>query len=918
METRFLPFLFALCALLSGANRASSALEVRDPRCEHLSNPLGLDAAAPRFSWKLAADADPASRGQRQTAFHIAVASSPEKLAAGDADIWDSGFVASDRSQLVPFGGVAEKLVPNGDYYWRVRVRDRDGRESAWSGIARFSIGPRSREDWKGEWIKHPSAPVERHVWFRKKLTLDDAPATAFAHIASLGYHELYINGKKADARVLAPAISRPDRRVFYVTYDIAPLLKSGENLVALWHGPGWTVYRDNIGVINPAVIAQIDGKTKRGAAFTLNTDSSWKSAESNSRHIGKIPTRMGDMGGEEVDGRAANPAWNAPAFDDSAWPAAAVTQPLKNKKSWPVLSAHDTNPSRVAARLRPVKISPDGPGAWLVDFGVNFTGFLEARFHGLNSGDTVTLSISDRTESREMFSQRQLYLARGEAGEAFSNRFNYFNGRYLRIAGLKAQPAPEDIAGLVVTSAAPRSGSFVSSSELFNRIYETDLRTYEMCNTEGVTVDCPDRERLGYGAESAYMTAWGAGLPSFDSAAFYKKNIRDWSDVQSNNGKLPNTAPQICDGAWGGPLSSSAVFNLAWEYYLAHGDKTVLETAFDTEKKWLGFVYKKVDKSGVPVPGAGAMKSGHNGFYLGDWLAPSFKNGHRQEMGGELPYYFNTCVIALDLVLFGKTAAVLGHAEETALCGTRLAALRKAMHAKFYKGGGVYLNGDQVRTTFALHTGIVPDAEVEKTLAHLERDLTGPKPYFDIGSFGRYPFFKTLFEGGRFQETLAAILSRTAYPSYGNFLGKGETTWPECWEVRNDGCARAHTSYTGISGWFIKCLAGIEPSEEGPGYRVFTLRPRVVKDIRHAAATLESPFGAIKSAWRKSDDNSAITYEITVPVGAAALLTLPVNAARVTERGVPLAAVSGVKVVAEGESVSLRLESGAYRFETR
>ncbi|KAA6325417.1 hypothetical protein EZS27_025363, partial [termite gut metagenome] len=75
----------------------------------------------------------------------------------------------------------------------------------------------------------------------RKALTLDNEASTAFVHIASIGYHELYINGKKADERVLAPAISRIDKRSLYVTYDIASLLKKGNNMIAFWYAPGWS-----------------------------------------------------------------------------------------------------------------------------------------------------------------------------------------------------------------------------------------------------------------------------------------------------------------------------------------------------------------------------------------------------------------------------------------------------------------------------------------------------------------------------------------------------------------------------------------------------------------------------------------------------------------------------------------------------
>ena len=48
------------------------------------------------------------------------------------------------------------------------------------------------------------------------------------------------LTAKKADDRVLAPAVSRLDKRVLYVTYDITDKLHAGDNVIAIWHGPGW------------------------------------------------------------------------------------------------------------------------------------------------------------------------------------------------------------------------------------------------------------------------------------------------------------------------------------------------------------------------------------------------------------------------------------------------------------------------------------------------------------------------------------------------------------------------------------------------------------------------------------------------------------------------------------------------------
>ena len=67
-----------LAVVLMAANAAVAQLEPTDLRCEYARTP-STDAAKPRLSWKLQSS----ERGQRQTAYQILVATTPEKLAAG-------------------------------------------------------------------------------------------------------------------------------------------------------------------------------------------------------------------------------------------------------------------------------------------------------------------------------------------------------------------------------------------------------------------------------------------------------------------------------------------------------------------------------------------------------------------------------------------------------------------------------------------------------------------------------------------------------------------------------------------------------------------------------------------------------------------------------------------------------------------
>jgi alpha-L-rhamnosidase len=138
-------FIFALlcCCAVSGAAGVTPV----DLRCEYLSNPLGIDELSPRLSWRLESKA----RRQKQIAYQILAASSADQCQAGKADLWDSGKVSSSHSTQIAYAG--KKLESGMRCFWKVMVWDKDGRRSASSSVASWSMGLLDASDWHAEWI---------------------------------------------------------------------------------------------------------------------------------------------------------------------------------------------------------------------------------------------------------------------------------------------------------------------------------------------------------------------------------------------------------------------------------------------------------------------------------------------------------------------------------------------------------------------------------------------------------------------------------------------------------------------------------------------------------------------------------------------------------------------------------------------
>ena len=167
---------------------AGAETKVENLRCEGLENPQGIDAANPQLSWRVQSD----ERAQKQTAFQILVASSPEKLAQDKGDLWDSGRLPGDQSVRFPYAGKA--LGSRAECFWKVRVWPalslaeglaQSGVEgparkkpTAWSTPARWTMGLLAPEDWKGAWISASKwfAP-NGYGWANNGSSKDDALA---------------------------------------------------------------------------------------------------------------------------------------------------------------------------------------------------------------------------------------------------------------------------------------------------------------------------------------------------------------------------------------------------------------------------------------------------------------------------------------------------------------------------------------------------------------------------------------------------------------------------------------------------------------------------------------------------------------------------------------------------------------------
>lgn len=924
------PILFVLAILLSC--KVYAQVTPYDLKCEYRTNPLGIDNIKPRLSWKIQEAAK--TRGQKQTAYQLLVASSIENLAKNIGNLWDSKKVSSNQSVNNAYDGA--KLESGQQCYWKVRVWDKNGKVSKWSGQAHFSVGLLSPEDWTGEWILKENQVKTDHNWYRKNFELKDIPETAMVYLASFGYHELYVNGKKIGDGVMNPVSSFMKTRIPYLCYDIKDLLVKGDNVIAVWHAAGWARWNRVTEYQNPPFVfkaqVQIQAKDKK---LILASDTSWKCKKSNSEYYGDWDIL--DFGGETVNDMRKEDDWNTIAYNDNNWENASIYNPEKlnakivgdnisinlnsrKKRTFrreyteikAVLSAQMVEPQVKYKEITPIGVTAKQDGTYIVDMGENYTGYYRMELYKGKAGDSVLFEISDQQGQASSWKQKSKYIYGKSGSGTFTNRFNVAGGRWVTIYGLDYKPELKDIKGFVVTNNRKRISKFESSSELLNNIYEVNLATYLANTMDGILVDCPHRERRGWG-EVTVAAMYGDAFPNFESGAYMDQYSQYMRDAQFKDGRtravINEQDRQFLMWKANNPIT-------IWETYYMIGDKKMLQDNYASMHKWMEWLYNNSD-----YENGGALKTGKRGTRefpgLGDWCTP--KGNFWSSSNSPEAIHFNNCLYAYMLDCAIKISGALGKANDVKTYTDRLKVQRRATHELFYNPRtGLYGNGQQVNQAFALIAGIVPESEIDKVYKNLVDVILYGFPYYDTGSSGQALYTRFFTEYAERMDLIYELLRDTRHPSYGYFLRQGKTVWPERWSAV--GNSQIHTCYTGIGGYFIKGFGGIRPNQDSPGMQKIIIKPAPVGDLTFANTEHESMYGKVKVDWKRTTSTSE--YNIEIPVNSTATLYIPaVNKTNIKEGEVPAEKAQGVSYIgtepsdAVGNYIVYEVESGNYSF---
>lgn len=941
----------ASCAPFQQVVGSGSDLRVERLRCEYLHDPLGIDTPNPRLQWQVRSD----QRGQEQSAYQILVASDKAKLNEKDADLWNSGKALSNQSTQIEYQG--KSLASGQRCVWKVRAWDGQGRATAWSKPATWSMGLLNPGDWQAEWISFKDqtplkASQKKMVlpparYYRKSFSPARKLRRATVYATALGIYELHVNGQRVSEQMFTPGWSDYAKRVYYNTLDVTNLLDAGENTVGAIVADGWNSGYVGYGLLvgygpnrcgryiygkTPALRIQLHLEYTDGSTETVITDPSWK--------VTTGPFLEADIiMGETYDARMEIPGWNTPSFDDGNWDQAILAK--RNPRvpatfydkageknvdlgftAPPVLQAYCSVPILPTQTLKPIEVTEPEAGTYIFNLGQNFSGVVRLRTRGTR-GQKIQLRYGEMlhpdgrlmTENLRKARATDTYILKGDAqGETYEPRFTYHGFQYVEVTGLTETPTLDTITGIVIHSDTPLVSSFECSDPMVNQLFANVTWT-QRANFLELPTDCPQRdERLGWTGDAQIYCR--TATYNADVSAFFTKWLDDLAEAQLPTGAFPDYAPYpMMHGkpkrgfatAW-----ADAGIICPYTIYRVYGDKRVIERHYDAMQRFLAFRQQQSpDYLGV-----------NTGNGWGDWLS----------LGAETPIeYIDTVYFAYSTQLMQEMAAAIGRDADARAYQDLLTKIKRAFVQKYIQPSGLLAVDNQTAYALALSVNLIPDDHLSQARARLVALLEQNQGRMSTGFLGTKPLLPVLSQSGHHDLAVRLLQSRE-FPSWGYEIENGATTIWERWNsyTKEDGFGNAamnsfsHYAFGAVCQWMFQTLAGIDTLE--PGYQNILIDPHVPRPgsnpehtpIHWVKASYDSIRGPIRLHWKRTKESFKL--DLTIPANTQATVVLPTgDITRVRESGHVLTRAYKDGHIAVKKQLAQRLQlsvaSGTYAF---
>ena len=837
----------------------AAAWRVENLRCDWRQNPLGVERAP--LSWVLTSD----QRGAKQSAYQIYVASSAKVLAAGRADLWDSGKVTSDETLAIEYAG--KPLASRQEVFWKVRAWDAADKPSEWSAPATWTMGILPPDNWNAKWISVPTKDCVPGpaLYFRHEIDITNHVRRAIVRYSALGWCDLKLDGHNITDQVLSPEFSDLHQRVLYLTHDVTAQLTTGPHALEVILGNGQhspplvmggpemdnvvvpggvgTGYHQRWGRFGPPkFLLELEIEYADGSRAFLGSDESWKWS------TGAITF---------------NDLWQGEKQDLRLSPA-----------NWATVAVFPAPPGRMeASTIPPIRRLEQIKSTRIVGDKIYFdqvaAGWPRLVVYG-NPGRKISITgkVSDDFKLPPLE-----FILHGGGPEVLEPEF-YFNvvPHEMEIAGLAKPLTADDVSWQVAHTDLESAGQFECSNSYYNELYRALLRTHLNYNF-GQPMDA-SREKEAWTQDAQNMVDSAVYLT--DVTAFYCNWWRDFAANQTPDGYLGAIAPVagLQTQAWNDPWWSGMIIYLPWKIYEYYGDKEILSEAYEPMKLYLDFLARCAQS------GLGANKGALRGrpdtnidkAAIGDGLL-AWGTGDWMGLAKPPVTLTSTAAWAYYAGIVSRTATLLGHDDDAKKYAVLSEQIKARFNQKFLDPvTGIYAKSKNSQSAYALplSLGLVPAEARALVTERLIDAVHAATNHLNTGFVGTPFLLQCLTDAG--QAGLAAsIVNQRDYPGWATLMNEG--VFKENWHGQH---AMMPSLGGPVGAWFFRALLGIQADPTGPGFKHIIIKPEVIGGLTWAKGSYNSARGKISSAWKVSEKK--LTLNIDIPANTSATIYVPAN----------------------------------------
>ncbi len=691
--------------------------------------------------------------------------------------------------------------------------------------------------------------------YIRKSFNLDFCPEKAEINISGLGFYVLFINGKDITKGHLAPYISNLDHYIYYDTYDVSPYLVKGENVIGVMLGNGFmnpfggSVWDfDKVDWKNAPCLALEFSAEGEGKSLSFDADESFKCHPS---PIIFDEIRMG----EHFDASLIKDGWNMPGFDDGAWGNALISPAPRGK-----MEKCTCEPISVLKEKAPVSINKV-EGGYIYDFGENNAGVCRLNLENATCGQKIEMwhaellnedgsldissTIFDRptTQFYKEYSQKDVYIAKGEAKETYTPSFTYHGFRYVYVTGITDEQATGELLTYIIMSTGfSEIGGFTCSSDTVNTLFEMAKRS-DRSNFYYFPTDCPHREKNGWTGDASISAPHMTYL--YDTEKSYTQWLSNIRAAQTERGSLPGIVPTGDWGfAWGnGPAWDSVIFNLPYELYIKRGNTEVIKENMSAMMRYLTYIMGRRSEDGTIAVG------------LGDWVPV-----------GKIADQYDAPLALTDTLMVMKSAhqasvmfdAIDAH-NEADYARSIEEELRNTLRETMIDYDTMTVKSAcQSAQALAIYYGLFEENEKDEAFLRLKEFLKAKDNRFDVGFLGLAVIFDVLSDFG--EGNLAyELITKDGYPSYKDLIDKGETTIGEQFMphiARN--LSHNHHFLCDFTRWFIERVAGLKVVDS----ENVLIQPDFIEGLDYASAYYDLTAGRVSVSWKRENGEVKVSYE--------------------------------------------------------